>query len=139
MSAAALSRPAWSYSGREKTVTAQSFRMKKHFLLLLLLLASGLAWATDQPLADKVVGYWISSSGTPLTIAYSGRPEKAMLQIGKQPNIDLWLAGGARGELTLDYETAAGEKMQGTYNESNDTIEVVSRKGNFKAVWSRRK
>ncbi len=93
---------------------------------------------TGQPMSDKIVGYWVSSSGTPLTISYSGEPVKAWLSIRGSKPIDLWLAGGARGGITLDYTTRDGTKMNGHYNESDDSISVSSQSGKFKATWRRK-
>lgn len=89
-------------------------------------------------MSDKIVGYWVSSSGTPLTISYSGDPQKALLSINDGPAIDLWLAGGARGGITLDYTAKDGTKMTGQYDEGNDTISVRDEASTFKATWRRR-
>jgi hypothetical protein len=107
------------------------------FSLLFLALLFGPSAATDQPLADSVVGYWVSSSGAELTISYSGDPQKAWLSINGGANIDLWLAGGARGGLTVDYTTADGDAITGTL-QSDGTLVVGNKSGSFKSVWKRR-
>lgn len=116
--------------------------MRKTTALALLILFcwafAGVASATDQPMADKVVGFWVSSSGTPINIAYSGDPQKAWLSINNGPNIDLWLATGARGGLSLDYTAPDGKAISGSYDEANDTISVSNSSGSFKAIWRRR-
>jgi hypothetical protein len=113
---------------------------RSHFLSLAILTLAGVAWAdTGQPMADKVVGYWVSSSGTELNIAYSGDPQKALLTIGRKPAIDLWLAGGARGGISVDYQTPDGDKISGQYNEAKDTISVSNASGTFKGTWRRRR
>lgn len=91
----------------------------------------------SQPMPDKVVGWWTSSSGTPLTISYSGDAQKVWLSINDGPNIDVWLAGGRDGRISLDYTTADGDKVHGRYNESNDTISVSNESGSFSATWRR--
>jgi hypothetical protein len=106
-------------------------------LLLLVVLAGG-ASATDQPMADKIVGFWVSSSGTPIKIMYSGDPQKALLSINGGPNLDLWLATGARGGLSIDYTAPDGKPISGSYNENSDTISVSNSSGSFKATWRRR-
>lgn len=117
----------------------------KNFLVLMVMVCSLFAVSvaqeggTGQPMSDKIVGYWVSSSGTPLTISYSGDPQKALLSVNGGKSIDLWLADGARGGITLDYTSGDGTKMTGQYNESNDTISVNNQAGTFKATWSRRK
>jgi hypothetical protein len=116
--------------------------MKKTTTLMLMIFLfwafAGVALATDQPMADKVVGFWVSSSGTPVKIMYSGDPQKAWLSINNGPNIDLWLATGARGGLSLDYKASDGKAISGSYNEADDTISVSNSSGSFKAVWRRR-
>ena len=47
---------------------------------------------TGQTRSDRVVGYWRSSSGAELTLAYTGYPETLMIQVylsakGAQPNL----------------------------------------------------
>jgi hypothetical protein len=47
---------------------------------------------TGQKRSDRVVGFWRSSSGAELTLAYTGRPETLMIQVylsanGAQPNL----------------------------------------------------
>jgi hypothetical protein len=105
--------------------------------LFLMVAILGTAQATDQPLADKVVGYWVSSSGTPLTISYSGDPQKVWLSINGGANIDVWLAGGRDGGTSLDYQSADGSKIHGTLN-GNGTISVSNDSGSFNALWRRR-
>lgn len=107
--------------------------------IVLLFLLTVVAFAqTDQPMSDKVVGYWVSSSGTPLNIAYSGDPVYALLQIQGGSDIKLWLAGGARGGISLDYTSRDGTKMRGKYNDSDDTISIWNPNSNYKATWRRR-
>ena len=110
----------------------------RSFLVLFLLsLAMAPSLATDQPLADKVVGYWVSSSGAELTISYSGDPQKAWLSINGGPNIDLWLAGGARGGTSVDYTTSDGDTISGQLN-GDGTITVRNSSGSFQSTWRRR-
>ena len=90
-----------------------------------------------QPMPDQVVGWWTSSSGTPLTISYSGNAQKVWLSINNGPNIDVWLSGGRDGRTYLDYTTADGDKIHGYYNGDNDTISVSNGSGSFGATWRR--
>lgn len=108
------------------------------FFLVVSFALVGLA-QTGQPMADKVVGYWVSSSGTPLTISYSGDPQKVWLSINGGANIDIWLAGGRNGEISLDYDSGGGDMVHGQYNHGNDTISVSNKSGSFKATWRRNK
>lgn len=105
--------------------------------LLLLLSLFGTSLATDQPLADEVVGFWVSSSGAELRISYSGDPQKAWLSINGGANIDLWLAGGARGGVSVDYTSSDGTIMSGQLN-GDGTISVSNKAGTFTSVWRRR-
>ncbi len=117
----------------------RSGRLSTLFLSLVFLSALSLSTLaqTGQPMADKIVGWWTSSSGTPLTLSYSGDAQKVWLSINNGPNIDVWLAGGRDGGISLDYTTGAGEKIHGRYNESNDTISVGNPSGSFTATWRR--
>jgi hypothetical protein len=105
------------------------------WLLAFILTAPTLA--TDQPMADQIVGYWVSSSGTPLTISYSGDPQKAWLSIDGGANIDIWLSGGRDGKTYLYYVSSDGSEVEGVYNKENDTISVAGKSGSFKATWKR--
>ena len=106
-------------------------------VLLLAFLLNAPTLATDQPMADKIVGYWVSSSGTPLSISYSGDPQKVWLSIDGGSNIDVWLSTGRDGKLYLYYVSPDGSEVEGDYNEGNGTINVASKSGPFTATWKR--
>jgi hypothetical protein len=113
--------------------------MKRTLLIILAaLLLCVPATATDQPMADKIVGFWISSSGTPIKIAYSGDAQKALLSINGGPDIDLWLNTSRHGDLVISYTAPDGTVMQGVHEPFNKAIRVESASGSFTATWQRR-
>ncbi len=105
-------------------------------LLAVLMLAPAIA-GTDQPYSDKVVGYWVSSSGTPISLAYSGDASTFLVQIQvpNQPTTDYvatWVDG-----TRFSYTTSDGSTINGWVNDAN-RISVFNPATNWKAEWHRR-
>jgi hypothetical protein len=116
--------------------------MKPKACLLLLLLAVGMiqaAVATDQKRSDRVVGYWVSSSGSPITLAYSGKPETFLIRVEIFDEKPLsytakWVSDDG-GRFT--YQTGDGSTINGWVNNAN-SISVFNPKTNWRAEWKRR-
>lgn len=112
--------------------------LRKLFLILVLLLVSGApVLATDQEWSDRIVGYWVSSSGTPISLAYSGDPKTFLVQIQvpNQPTKDYvatWVDG-----TRFTYKSSDGAEINGWVNDKN-TISVSSASSDWKAEWTRR-
>lgn len=108
-------------------------------LLLVALLATVSLAATDQPRSDRVVGYWVSSSGTPIVLAYSGRPETFLVQIQQLNAKSLsyearWVsADGVR----FTYRAADGATVEGWVHDG-DRISVQNPRTKWRAEWKRR-
>ncbi len=105
-------------------------------LLVVLLLALSTCCLAEDSLPDMVVGHWVSSSGTPLSLAYSDNIQKVWLSIDGGPNIDVWLATGRDGVLRLDYTAPDGDAMQGTL-QGDGSISVTNSSQSFRASWQR--
>jgi hypothetical protein len=89
------------------------------------------------PPVDQIVGYWLSSSGTPLTIAFSGKPNVAWLSINGGPNIDLHCQDRF-GTVIFYYKAPGGEQISGSYDSEKDIIEVSNApERTFEAQWRR--
>lgn len=110
--------------------------MRKFLIIFWLCLLSLPVFAGEM--ADKVVGWWVSSSGTPVTLAYSGDDQKLLLRIREGADIEVWLNSSRNGEVVLTYKTDDGATMTGVHNPSNDSINFTSNRG-FKATWRRRR
>lgn len=95
---------------------------------------------TGQRRSDRVVGFWRSSSGAELTLAYTGRPETLMIQIyfsakGAQPNLlytATWLS-----DSQLIHVDSEGSKITGQVHPSGRRITVRGVNG-WSAEWTRK-
>ena len=79
---------------------------------------------TGQQRSDRVVGYWTSSSGVGIALAYSGKPETLWIQVFPKPR---------RAEPRLDYTAQWSNNDRFTYTDlSGSTVEGrVSASGNL--------
>ena len=108
-------------------------------ILLAGLLVSSLvvSSASAQSLADSVVGFYTSSTGTAIRISYSGNDQKVGLRLGSAvSDIDCWLNGSRDGRVILSYTSGDGTKMVGTQIDAN-TISIKSESSSFTATWRR--
>lgn len=94
---------------------------------------------TGQKRSDRVVGFWRSSSGAELTLAYTGRPETLMIQIylsanGAQPNLlytATWIS-----DSQFVYLDAEGSRITAQVHPSGRRITVRGAHG-WSAEWMR--
>jgi hypothetical protein len=94
---------------------------------------------TGQKRSDRVVGFWRSSSGAELTLAYTGRPETLMIQIylsanGAQPNLlytATWIS-----DSQFVYLDAEGSKITAQVHPTGRQITVRGING-WSAEWMR--
>ena len=79
---------------------------------------------TQQQRSDRVVGYWTSSSGVGITLAYTGKPETLWIQVFPKPR---------RADPRLDYTAQWSSNDRFTYTDlSGSTVEGrVSASGNI--------
>ena len=79
---------------------------------------------TRQQPSDRVVGYWTSSSGAGITLAYTGKPETLWIQVFPKPR---------RADPRLDYTAQWSSNDRFTYTDmSGSTVEGrVSASGNI--------
>jgi len=96
---------------------------------------------TGQTRSDRVVGFWRSSSGVELTLAYTGRPETLMIQVylsdkGAQPNL-LYTATWI-GDSQFVYVDSEGSNITAQVHPSGRQITVRGANG-WTAEWMRKK
>jgi hypothetical protein len=95
---------------------------------------------TGQRRSDRVVGFWRSSSGAELTLAYTGRPESLMIQIylsakSVQPNLlytATWIS-----DSQFVYVDSEGSKTTAQVHPSGRRITVRGANG-WSAEWMRK-
>jgi hypothetical protein len=95
---------------------------------------------TGQTRSDRVVGYWRSSSGAELTLAYTGYPETLMIQVylsakGAQPNLlytATWIS-----DSQFVYVDSEGSTITAQVHASVRRITVRSADG-WSAEWMRK-
>ena len=63
---------------------------------------------TQQQRSDRVVGYWTSSSGVGITLAYTGKPETLWIQVFPKPR---------RADPRLDYTAQWSSNDRFTYTD----------------------
>jgi hypothetical protein len=93
-----------------------------------------------QKRSDRVVGFWRSSSGLELTLAYTGRPESLMIQVylsakGAQSNL-LYTATWI-GDDQFVYLDSEGSKNTAQIHPSGRRITVRGANG-WSAEWVRK-
>ena len=96
---------------------------------------------TGQTRSDRVVGYWRSSSGAELTLAYTGYPETLMIQVylsakGAQPNLlytATWIS-----DSQFVYVDSEGSTITAHVHASGRRMTVRSADG-WSAEWMRKK
>jgi len=95
---------------------------------------------TGQRRSDRVVGFWRSSSGAELTLAYTGRPETLMIQIylgakSAQPNLMYTATWISNSQFV--YVDAQGSNITAQVQPSGRRITVRGANG-WSAQWMRR-
>lgn len=100
-------------------------------MLLLLLLQVAVLAQTGQPRSDRIVGYWVSSSGKEVTLAYSGQPETFLVQVDNQsgPPTEYTARWNSDSEFYYD---ARDERAD------SDSVYFCNQKRSWSAVWKRR-
>lgn len=96
---------------------------------------------TGQRRSDRVVGFWRSSSGVELTLAYTGRPESLMIQVYPHPKhaephlvyTATWLS-----DNTFWYIGVGGSRLIGEVHASAQAISIRGADG-WSAEWTRRR
>ena len=96
---------------------------------------------TRQQRSDRVVGYWTSSSGADITLAYSGQPESLWIQVFPKPGrVDPRLDYTAQwsGSDRFTYTDRSGSTVEGRVSTSGTIIEIKGADG-WSATWRRRR
>ena len=96
---------------------------------------------TRQQRSDRVVGYWTSSSGADITLAYSGQPESLWIQVFPKPGrVDPRLDYTAQwsGSDRFTYTDRSGAKVEGRVSASGTIIELKGADG-WTATWRRKR
>lgn len=106
-------------------------------LVVLSLLLIPVGAQEKQPRSDRVVGYWISSSQTPVNVAYSGRAPNFLVRLYGGSHHQIEYNAYWTGDYTFYYDTK-DDRITGRYDPATDTIHVRNDAGSFKAVWRRR-
>ena len=96
---------------------------------------------TRQQRSDRVVGYWTSSSGADITLAYSGQPESLWIQVFPRPGrvdprLDYTAQWSGRDRFT--YTDRSGARVEGRVSESGTIIELKGADG-WTATWRRKR
>jgi hypothetical protein len=109
------------------------------FILTLISFAAMPGLATEQERSDRVVGYWVSSSGTEMGIAYSGDPSTFLVQIrpGSHSAVSYVATWHSPDGVRFSYKTSDGSTINGWVNDAN-SISVFNPETDWKAEWTRR-
>ncbi|MCE7870259.1 hypothetical protein DYH09_07755 [bacterium CPR1] len=110
--------------------------MLKRLLLVILLQVAVLA-QTGQPRSDRVVGYWVSSSGKEVAVAYSGQPETFLVQVYNQSGPPAEYTAHWTSDSEFYYD-AKEERVLGLYRADSDSVKIFNQKRSWSAVWKRR-
>ena len=96
---------------------------------------------TQQPRSDRVVGYWTSSSGAGITLAYTGKPDSLWIQVFPKPErMDPRFDTTAKWSSTdrFTYITRNGARIEGRVSASGNNIELKGADG-FTEIWRRKR
>ncbi len=110
--------------------------MLKRLLLVLMLQVAVLA-QTGQPRSDRVVGYWVSSSGKEVNLVYSGQPETFLVRVYNQSGPPTEYTAHWTSDIDFYYD-AKEERVLGVYRADSDSVKICNQKRSWSAVWKRR-
>ena len=101
------------------------------------------AWMaqTQQQRSDRVVGFWTSSSGADITLAYTGQPGSLWIQVYPRPGrVDPRLDYTAQwlGSDRFIYTDRSGARVEGRVSASGAIIELKGADG-WTATWRRKR
>ncbi len=95
-----------------------------------------------QPRSDRIVGYWKSSQGTPVNIAYSGRAATFLITVYPGTEILITYTAHWISDSTFYYEAkdeTSGGRIEGRVEAGGKAIRVASKDKSWSATWTRRK
>jgi hypothetical protein len=93
---------------------------------------------TNQTRSDRVVGTWRSSNGTPIYLNYTGKPATLIVGVTQPRGDEIDYTATWTSDTTFQY-LIQGEIVVATYNPRTGLISARTRKGDWSAVWHRRK
>ena len=96
---------------------------------------------TQQPRSDRVVGFWTSSSGAGITLAYTGKPGSLWIQVFPKPErMDPRFDTTARwlSNDRFTYTDRNGASVEGRVSASGHNIELKGADG-FTEIWRRKR
>ena len=96
---------------------------------------------TEQPRSDRVVGYWTSSSGAGITLAYTGKPNSLWIQMFPKPErIDPRFDTTAQWSSTdrFTYTDRSGSSIEGHVSASGNSIKLKGADGSTE-TWRRKR
>ena len=96
---------------------------------------------TQQQRSDRVVGFWTSSSGADITLAYTGQPGSLWIQVYPRPGrVDPRLDYTAQwlGSDRFTYTDRSGARVEGRISASGAIIELKGADG-WRATWRRKR
>jgi hypothetical protein len=95
---------------------------------------------TNQQRSDRVVGYWTSSSGADVNLAYTGKPESLLIQVYFKPGQSDPHRYYTAKWLTNDrftYTDLSGSKVEGRVSASGNIIKLEGADG-WRGTWRRK-
>ena len=96
---------------------------------------------TQQQRSDRVVGYWTSSSGADITLAYTGRAESLWIQVFPKPGradprVD-YTARWLNNDL-FTYTDRSGSTIEGRVSANGTMVELRGADG-WSGIWRRKR
>ena len=96
---------------------------------------------THQQRSDRVVGYWTSSSGADVDLAYTGKPESLWIQVYFKPGQSDPHRDYTAKWLTNDrftYTDLSGSRVEGRVSASGSIINLEGADG-WRGTWRRKR
>ena len=94
---------------------------------------------TGQKRSDRVVGYWMSSTGVAVTLAYTGNADSLWVQVFPKPgrsNPRVDYTARWTSENQFVYMESSGSRISGKVEPSGQTILLTGTNG-WSATWTR--
>ena len=132
LSCTALGATAWNLSTKAQSLV-EPIRSSARVLVLVS--------QTQIERNDRVVGYWTSSSGADLILAYSGKPESFLINVRFKPrkydpHFDYtakWLSNDR-----FTYTDLSGSRVEGRVSASGNIIQLDGADG-WRGTWRRKR
>ncbi len=88
---------------------------------------------TGAPRNDRIVGYWVSSSGAQVTLSYTNDPNSFSVQVSDGSEYTAFWTSDSEF-----YYSIHNQLVYGTYDAGSDRVSLRDETNGWHATWTRR-